>query len=167
MKAWEHNCFSSPRCICFHWTALYSSHFSHPACHNSEPGTQTSHWGVALWAPSNAAKFQRIKMHSVSTFTKLWARLNGNFDPPVRRYKLFCWERLMLCSNIFSWTPLNVNQSPGAAVGRLVIRWGGTHWFLILTCKFVCHPICTVSWPACILLSTSLHHGILCFKVSD
>lgn len=167
MKTREHNCFSSPRCIRFLSTALYSSHFSHPACHNSEPGTQTSHWGVALWAFSNAAKFQRIKMHSVSTFTKLWARLNGNFDPPVRRYKLFCWERLMLCYNIFSWTPLNVNQSSGAAVGRLVIRWGGTHWFLILTCKFVCHPICTVSWPACILLSTSQHHGILCFQVSD
>lgn len=103
-------------------------------------------------------------MHSVSTFPKLWARLNGNFDPPVRRYKLFCWERLMLCSNIFSWTPLNVNQSPRAVVGRLVIRWGGTHWFLILTCKFVCHPICTVSWPACILLSTSQHHRILLFQ---
>lgn len=34
--------------------------------------------------------FNVLKYTLVSTFQKLWARLNGNFDPPVRRYKLFC-----------------------------------------------------------------------------
>lgn len=76
---------------------------------------------VAFWAISNTAEHCKVLKCTLSAHLEYYgARLNGNFDPPVRRYKLFLLREInALLQHFLPSLHLNVNQRRGAAAGEI------------------------------------------------